>query len=330
MPVGWSVTGRAMPTEAKLPEDKVRSLIVWGLSHDYKRVLKTLRKTVREISHAQELERTQDLQFACRVYLKGCDDIEAFLDDMGNTLNRTKNGEDTTPLLQRHTKEIDDLIGRLISGSEKVNLAVDLQPNVQQITKQKAAILNRQTRRAQQQMQALWSMPFGKLAPPISFRVRKEIWRILADLTSLFSANGASIRDNVEINSVEFLNTDRALFSVAVSNIIANAVVHSLRGKDLKITINESVETSAVNARSFLKLSISDNGPGIPVEEREAVFVLFRQGTQTLATESGSGVGLTFAEMAVDLLGGSLILKSAPGQGATFVLKFPTHDARKE
>jgi signal transduction histidine kinase len=107
---------------------------------------------------------------------------------------------------------------------------------------------------------------------------------------------------------------------VAVSNIVANAVVHAHMRSRLRLKIEETIEEKGQNRH--LTLSISDNGPGIPQEEQKSIFLLFKQGRLGVEYETGSGVGLTFAQFAMDLVGGSVALVPT-SDGAMFQLRFP-------
>jgi two-component system, sensor histidine kinase and response regulator len=68
-------------------------------------------------------------------------------------------------------------------------------------------------------------------------------------------------------------------------------------------------------------LSVRDNGVGIAPEHHQKIFGVF----QRLVGQSvpGSGVGLSLCKRAVERLGGTLRVESAPGQGSTFVFTLP-------
>ena len=84
------------------------------------------------------------------------------------------------------------------------------------------------------------------------------------------------------------------------------------------------VETRLSPDAGFVEVSIDDNGPGIPVERREAVFaegVSFRP--------EGTGLGLALVrEVAVEDLGGSVRVDDSALGGARFVLRIPIAGAK--
>ena len=102
-------------------------------------------------------------------------------------------------------------------------------------------------------------------------------------------------------------------------NLITNAFdalrEHGANGQDPKVTVSTAKEGSSIEIR------VSDNGPGIPEKVREKIFEPFYT---TKPTGSGTGLGLS---MSYDIVtkghGGELDVVSAPGEGATFVVRLP-------
>ena len=68
------------------------------------------------------------------------------------------------------------------------------------------------------------------------------------------------------------------------------------------------------------RVSVSDNGRGIPPEDRERLFELYRRGT---ASVEGSGIGLATARRAVEAHGGGMGITGAPGGGTTVWFTLP-------
>ena len=77
---------------------------------------------------------------------------------------------------------------------------------------------------------------------------------------------------------------------------------------------------SASTARNgTVRVSVSDSGPGVPLEEQESIFRPFFSGDES----RGTGLGLAIARELAHALGGELGLDSAPGRGARFELTLP-------
>jgi signal transduction histidine kinase len=64
-------------------------------------------------------------------------------------------------------------------------------------------------------------------------------------------------------------------------------------------------------------IQVIDNGPGIPTEQREKVFVPF-----FTTKRQGSGVGLTLARQIMTVHGGTIVLSDTPGGGTTVTMRF--------
>jgi len=69
-------------------------------------------------------------------------------------------------------------------------------------------------------------------------------------------------------------------------------------------------------------VTVADDGPGIPVEERERVFERFTRLDDARSADGGAGLGLAIAREIAERHGGSLALTGS-GSGARFVLRLP-------
>jgi signal transduction histidine kinase len=69
-------------------------------------------------------------------------------------------------------------------------------------------------------------------------------------------------------------------------------------------------------------ISVCDEGPGVPDDEREAIFERFHRGPDT-AGQAGFGLGLAIGRELAERMGGELILEDRPCPGATFTLRLP-------
>jgi signal transduction histidine kinase/CheY-like chemotaxis protein len=111
-----------------------------------------------------------------------------------------------------------------------------------------------------------------------------------------------------------------------VTNLAGNAVKFSADGCVL-ITV-ECQGQDAQQAR--MRISVRDNGPGIPKEKLD---LLFRKFSQVDASNTrkygGTGLGLAISKQLVELMGGSIGVESRPGEGSTFWFTLPlTLDAQ--
>lgn len=109
---------------------------------------------------------------------------------------------------------------------------------------------------------------------------------------------------------------DVELIARVVSNILSNALKYEPDGGKVRITCRHD--------ENKVSISISDDGPGIPMEYHQKIFEKFGQfspdgGRKPLS----SGLGLTFARLAVEAHGGTITLDSEMGKGSTFTFDLP-------
>jgi len=108
---------------------------------------------------------------------------------------------------------------------------------------------------------------------------------------------------------------DRGTLRQVFTNLIENAVKYSPAGTPVEVAAEADGEQ--------IRVTVSDRGPGIPHEEREAIFERFRRGKNH--AEQGTGIGLYLVRALVAAHGGSVWVEDRPdGAGARFVTLLPT------
>lgn len=116
------------------------------------------------------------------------------------------------------------------------------------------------------------------------------------------------------------LRTLRAPLSQVLRNLIANAIKHH-GGPTGRVAVR------VFEAREgWAGFEVSDDGPGIAPEHHARIFQLF----QTLRPRDeveGSGMGLAIVKRVVESHGGTVWVRSEPGQGATFAFTWPRESA---
>jgi len=71
-------------------------------------------------------------------------------------------------------------------------------------------------------------------------------------------------------------------------------------------------------------LGVTDNGPGIPESEQAMIFERFYRMDKERSREmGGSGLGLSIAKWITEAHGGTITVRSRPGQGASFIVTLP-------
>jgi signal transduction histidine kinase len=107
-----------------------------------------------------------------------------------------------------------------------------------------------------------------------------------------------------------WMRGDADLLKQAVLNLATNALEAMTNGGLLRISVGR--------ADDKLTLDVTDNGPGIPLENRQKVFQL-----HFTTKKGGSGIGLAMTYRAVQLHNGTISFTSEADAGSTFRLEFP-------
>jgi signal transduction histidine kinase len=102
--------------------------------------------------------------------------------------------------------------------------------------------------------------------------------------------------------------------------LVDNAVRLSPSGTQITIELRNGTGAS---------LSVCDEGPGVPPDERELIFERFMRGRQ-VAGPPGFGLGLAIGRELAERMGGELILEDQDGPGAKFTLRLPVAHAPDE
>ncbi len=108
---------------------------------------------------------------------------------------------------------------------------------------------------------------------------------------------------------------DPADVAHVLDNLIENAILYAPAGGHI------TVEALAGGTAS--SLVVTDDGPGIPVEERERVFERFFRGSVGRASSPGTGLGLAIVGELVHRWGGEVRIADGPGGGARFEVRLP-------
>lgn len=124
------------------------------------------------------------------------------------------------------------------------------------------------------------------------------------------------IRFEVEAEPANLtLRADEALLQQSLINLLKNAIT-AFEGSE-SASPDPVIRIGAFIYEGRPVLAVSDNGPGIPDELAGKVFTPFFS-----SRKEGSGIGLSFVHQVMKMHHGSISLSSAPGKGASFILRF--------
>src|SRR5690606_7507675 len=107
---------------------------------------------------------------------------------------------------------------------------------------------------------------------------------------------------------------DRFALSLALSNLVENALKYSPGGSPVSVYLNK--------AGSAAVLQVGDQGPGIPEAEKERIFGKFyRIGNEDTRATKGTGLGLFIVKQVLDNHGAEIHVKNNNPSGTVFEIK---------
>lgn len=109
---------------------------------------------------------------------------------------------------------------------------------------------------------------------------------------------------------------DEVKLSLALSNLIENAVKYNNEGGNVHVSLNAD--------HKFFYVKVQDNGVGIPEDCQSQIFERFYRVDKARSRETGgTGLGLAIARNAILMHKGAIKLYSEPGEGTTFTVRIP-------
>ena len=150
-----------------------------------------------------------------------------------------------------------------------------------------------------------------KITPtPRPFNLSEALSRCILNYDALLDEKDLELEARMDQDLV--VRGDEGLLDMVWSNLISNAIKFTPpKGK---------IEVEARREEEFLLVSVSDSGCGIPREAAERIFDKFYQADPSHSTQ-GNGLGLALVKRILDLMGGSISVVSAPGQGSVFTVR---------
>ncbi len=145
---------------------------------------------------------------------------------------------------------------------------------------------------------------------------------LLVDAISDAHAAGPDHRWSLDLPETPVEVTgDEARLHQVIMNLLANARVHTPEGTHVAVSL--TVDDGADRAR----VSVTDDGPGIPDAFQSTLFERFTRADSSRARTTGStGLGLAIVQAVVEAHGGEVDLSSVPGE-TTFTVSLPLEHA---
>jgi signal transduction histidine kinase len=147
-------------------------------------------------------------------------------------------------------------------------------------------------------------------------RRRIDLGEVVSEQVQLFE--GQSERHTLDTflpSAALPVDGDPNRLAQVIANLLSNAIKYSPDGG--------TVHVMAERVDSAVRVSVRDEGLGIPDELQERVFAKFFRGDADVSGIPGSGLGLTIARSVVEAHGGRMNFESARGKGSMFWLELP-------
>lgn len=119
------------------------------------------------------------------------------------------------------------------------------------------------------------------------------------------------------------LPEDEESLTVAGNEVLLVIAFVNFMDNACKFSPDHTVRISLTSAGRQVEIRFSDNGIGIPLDEQGKIFSPFHRATNAQGVAKGHGIGLSLCQKIVELHGGAIALKSAPGKGSQFCVTLP-------
>lgn len=151
---------------------------------------------------------------------------------------------------------------------------------------------------------------------------RMSVARVIEDTCVSFAAmaeqKNVVLKKSLEPGHELWVDADAGKIAIALSNIVKNAISFTNTGGEIVV--------HGERRPDYVKVSVKDNGIGIPAEDLPHVFDRFYQVESHLTRRHGGmGLGLSVAKVMIEMHGGRIWAESEAGKGSIFSFILPVH-----
>jgi signal transduction histidine kinase len=162
-------------------------------------------------------------------------------------------------------------------------------------------------------------------------RVRQNkvsIARVIEDVVASFGdmARQKQINLKADVGTADLLvEADGSKIAIAIGNLVKNAITFTDKGGNILVKSDSDSEPG------YIKISVQDDGVGIPAKDLPRIFERFFQVESHLTRRHGGmGLGLSVAKSMIEMHGGRLWVESVEGKGSTFMFILPLGPAQAQ
>ncbi len=152
------------------------------------------------------------------------------------------------------------------------------------------------------------------------FNLSEEIQSVVALHKSVLSEKHLALNVEIAPDVPVTIIGAQSRVSQVLNNVLSNAVKFTAAGAiSVVVTVTDTHATGLT-----VQIAIGDSGIGIAAEALDRIFLPFSQGDNSSTRKyGGTGLGLTISKAIVELLGGTITVKSTLGVGSCFTLTLP-------
>ncbi|HTQ04609.1 MAG TPA: PAS domain S-box protein [Polyangiaceae bacterium] len=224
--------------------------------------------------------------------------------------------------------DFNNILGAILAYSELIKLDIDMPQQIEAYLVE----LRRAGERAKDLVQQI--LTFSRRQPQARRPIRVET-AVRDALNLLRSTLPSTLRIDVRIGDAPLVLADPTQIHQVITNLGTNAA-HAMRLGPGVLTVElVSVVVDAdgprahaeLEARRYARLTVKDNGEGMPPETLKHIFEPF---FTTKSPGEGTGLGLAVVHGIVREHEGAIFVESEPGRGTTFTLYLPEHEVTLE
>jgi PAS domain S-box-containing protein len=153
------------------------------------------------------------------------------------------------------------------------------------------------------------------------FNLKREIEKVVKLLSVKAASKGISIIFEFNPDDRKQYVGDSVKLRQIMMNIIGNAIKFTREGY-VRIIVEE--KGFGENRNSVIRITVEDTGIGIPEDKIEHIFEKFSQAESSITRKfGGTGLGLAISRSLIELMNGSIKVKSFPGKGSEFIIHLP-------
>ncbi len=152
----------------------------------------------------------------------------------------------------------------------------------------------------------------------VSYNFNKEVMEVVRIWQSKVPSE-VELRVNFANNIPYELIGDKVHIKQVIDNLLSNAIKNTTKG-----FVGLEVKCENVNNTSHLMIIVSDSGKGIETDKIATLFNSYdNMDDEDVLSENSSGVGLSVTKRLIDMMNGSIDVKSEVGKGSMFIIQLP-------